>query len=221
MSDFVLYNYFRSSTSYRVRIALNYKQVDFEYRAVHLLKNGGEQNSPTYLSLNPQAEVPTLLYKNGKSISQSVAIVEYLDEILPNPPLFPQDPFLRAKVRQFCENIKSYLHPLANHKVLQKLENEYGFTQEQKNLWVQSWSTKGFEALEKILQEFSGDFCFGNSLTAADVFLVPALFTAKRFQVDTARYQLCSKIEERCLKMKIFEKAHPYRQPDTPENEKI
>ncbi len=219
MSNFILYNYYRSSTSYRVRIALNLKNIPFDYKSVHLLKNGGEQHFLDYKKLNPLEEVPTLVH-NGKSIAQSLAVIEYLEEIQPQPTLFPNNAYSKAKIRQFCENINSFLHPLSNLKVLQKLESDLQYTSEQKNAWVQYWYGKGFQALEEMLIQFSGKYCFGDQITAADVLLVPCVFTAKRFQVNLDPFPLCRKVNDECLKHSAFAKAHPGQQPDTPESEK-
>lgn len=210
-----LYNYFRSSTSYRVRIALYHKGLPFEYKAVHLLNNGGEQHSPEYRKLNPQGEIPTLVHE-GRPIAQSLAIIEYLEEVFPQKPLFPQDPFTRAKVRQFCENINAFIHPLSNLKVLQYLEKNHGYDQKQKEVWIQHWAGLGFAATEKLLQESAGDFCFGDKVTAADLFLIPQVFSVKRFHVDMQAYPLIRKIESNCLKLEAFQKAGPGNQPDTP-----
>jgi maleylacetoacetate isomerase/maleylpyruvate isomerase len=217
---FILHNYFRSSTSYRARIALNLKGIKYKYVPVHLLKNGGEQHSAEYRKLNPQGEVPTLIH-NGKAISQSMAIVEYLEDIHPANPLFPKDPYMKAKVRQFCENINSFMHPLGNLKVMQKLEKDNAYTAEQKNAWIQHWNTQGFQALEEMLKEFSGRYCFGDQVTAADAFLVPVIFASNRFKVDLQNFPLCRKINEECLKQKAFIDAHPFRQMDTPTEERI
>ena len=216
MSQLVLYNYFRSSTSYRVRIALNLKGLPYEYRSVHLLNNGGEQNKKEYRALNPIGGVPTLVHE-GKTISQSMAIIEYLDEVFPQTPLFPRDPFLKAKVRQFCENINADIHPLGNLKVLQFLESEFQADQNKKNIWLSKWISEGLSACEKTIQPYAGMFCFGSSLTTADLFLVPQLFTARRFQVDMSAFGILLKIEENLLKNSAFVQAHPHRQPDTPE----
>lgn len=220
MAEYILYSYFRSSTSYRVRIGMNLKNLPYELRGVHLLKNGGEQHHPDYKRLNPQGEVPTLVHQ-GRAIGQSFAILEYLDDLHLQPLLFPQDPYERARVRQFCENINSFLHPLANLKVLQKLEKDHGFSQDQKTAWIHHWYSKGLEVLETIVQKNKGQFCFGDSITAADVFLIPCLFTARRFGMDLSVYPKCVAIEKICLEIEAFKKAHPYRQPDTPEEERI
>lgn len=219
MSNFVLFNYFRSSTSYRARIALNLKGISYEYKPVHLLNGGGEQHFKDYKMLNPQGEVPTLVH-NGQALAQSLAIIEYLEDIQPEPRLFPLDSFEKAKVRQFCENINSFLHPLSNLKVLQKLEKDQKYTTEQKNAWVQHWYHLGLQALEEMLQNSAGRYSFGDTVTAADLLLVPCIFTAKRFQVNLDPFPLCRKVNEECLKLETFKRAHPNRQPDTPENER-
>jgi maleylacetoacetate isomerase len=218
MSDLILYNYFRSSTSYRVRIALNLKNLSYKYIPVHLVNGSGEQFSADYIKLNPQAEVPTLIH-SGKSIGQSVAIIEYLDELFPQPLLYPKDPYTKARIRQFCEIINSFLHPLSNLKVLKKLEQDNGYDQKKKEQWIQHWSQIGFNSLEKLIDENS-KFCFGNEITAGDVFLAPALFSANRFQVNLVGFKKILEIEQRLNQHPAFMDAHPLRQPDTPEFEK-
>ena len=220
MSDITLYNYFRSSTSYRARIALHYKNIPFEYKPVHLVNKDGEQNSAEYLKLNPAGEVPTLVHA-GKVIAQSFAIIEYLDEVYNSPALFPKDAYHRAKVRQFCENINSFIHPLGNLKVQQYLEKKHGYTTEDKNAWVAHWTAKGLTATEKILSEFSGKYCFGDEITAADLFLVPQVFSSERFGVDLKPYSKIRAVNENCLQIDAFKKAHPLRQIDTPEENRI
>lgn len=215
MNSLVLYNYFRSSTSYRVRIALHYKNLDFKYEPVHLVNNGGEQFSSQYLSLNQMAEVPTLVH-NQKVISQSMAIIEYLDEVFPQNPLFPKDPYLKAQVRQFCEIINSFLHPLSNLKVLKKLETDCQYDQTKKEAWIQHWSSHGLVALEKLVKKTHGIYCFTDDITAADLFLAPALFSAKRFHVNLKNYLILNQIDDRLNKLDCFIKSHPFNQPDSP-----
>lgn len=219
MADVILYNYFRSSTSYRARIALYTKNVPFEYRPVHLLQDGGQQHKPEYLQLNPAAEVPTLIH-GTKVLGQSLPIIEYINEVFEGPDLFPKDPYQKAKVRQFCENINSFIHPISNLKVLQYLEKKHGYSQEEKENWVQHWSQRGLETLEKSV-ETNSTYCFGEQITAADIFLVPQLFSAQRFKVNVSKYSRLLKINERCLKLIPFQKAHPFRQPDTPDADRI
>lgn len=221
MSDLILYNYFRSSTSYRVRIALEAKGLTYTYKPVHLLHDGGEQNTESYRRLNPAGGVPTLQH-GDRVISQSFAILEYLDEAFPQTPaLMPADIFLRAKVRQFCEVINADIHPLQNLKVMQYLEKQAHFNAEQKAAWLNKWIINGLTAAEKTLESFAGRYCFGDTITAADAFLIPQLFSCKRFNVDITHFQLLSRINENCLQSEAFQKAHPYRQPDTPDDLRI
>lgn len=214
MASLILYNYFRSSTSYRVRLALHFKNIPFEYKPINLLK--GEQRSAEYLKINPLGGVPTLGHQ-GKVIPESFAIMEYLEEVHPEPRLFPQDSYLKARVRQVCEVINSFMHPLGNLKTLQYLEKLHGYTQEQKDAWVQHWAEQGLETLETTLKEFSGTYCFGDQVTMADLFLIPQLLTCQRFKVDISKYPTLVKINENCLKLEAFKKAHPFKQIDTPE----
>jgi maleylacetoacetate isomerase/maleylpyruvate isomerase len=219
MSDLKLYNYFRSSTSYRARIALELKNLNYSYVPVSLVN--GEQHQANYRSLNPIGGVPTLDH-NGKLISQSMAITEYLDEVFSSgTPLFPKDSFLKAKVRQVCETINADTHPLQNLKITQYLESELKVTAEQKKAWLHRWIGDGLQAVEKILAPYAGDYSFGSAPTAADAFLVPQLFSAQRFGVDISNYNTLSKINELALKHPAFQKAHPHRQPDTPVDLKI
>ncbi len=220
MSQVTLYNYFRSSTSYRVRIALNIKNIEYKYSPVHLLNNGGEQFSANYKALNPMSEVPTLEHE-GLVIGQSVAIIEYLEEVFPNPSLFPKDPQKRAKIRQFCENINSFLHPLSNLKVLKYLEDNHGYNQKQKEAWISHWYQKGLVALESWLQKNMGQYSFGDQVTVADCFLVPMVFTSERFNIDLSLYKNIMFVNQNCLKLDAFKTAHPFRQIDTPAEVRI
>lgn len=216
MPQLKLYNYFRSSTSYRVRIALAFKNLKYEYIPIHLLNNGGEQNSAAYRSLNPMGGVPTLEH-DGKLISQSFAIIEYIDEVFKtSPSLLPADPFLKAKVRQACEIINADTHPLHNLKVLAFLENTYGANEENKQHWMNRWIVDGLTAFTKTIQPYAGQYCFGDKITAADLFLVPQMVTAVRFKVDISQFLLLKEIYDRCLQIEAFNSAHPFRQPDTP-----
>lgn len=219
MSDLKLYNFFRSSTSYRARIVLELKNLKYSYIPVSL--SGGEQNQDGYRQVNPFGGVPTLDH-NGKLISQSVAITEYLDEAFSSGArLFPQELFLKAKVRQVCEIINADTHPLQNLKVIQHLEKELKITAEQKQQWLNRWITDGVQAIEKIISQHAGEYCFGNEPTAADAFIVPQVFSATRFNVDISACKTVLRINENCLKLPAFQKAHPYRQPDTPADLKI
>ena len=213
MSQLLLYSYFRSSTSYRVRIAMNLKALNYEYKAIHLLKNGGEQHSAEYRKLNPAGEVPTLVH-DGKVIGQSFAIIEYLDDIFPQNPLFPKDAFLKAKVRQFCEGINCGIHPLSNLKTTQVLDQKFKLNEQQRLEWNQHWIRIGLESLEKQIETTAGMYCFGDEITAADLFLIPQLFSANRFQVTIQDYPTLNRVNEKCLQIEAFQKAHPSLQPD-------
>lgn len=212
MTPITLYSYFRSSASYRVRIALNLKNIPFEYKAVHLVKDGGQQLFDDFKALNPMAQIPCLKTSEGVFINQSMAILTYLDEIAPNPQLFPQESLKKAHVIEVCEIINSGIHPVQNLKVLKFVTQEQKF---EKAEWAHYWIQEGFFGLEKRLSSISGDYCFGNVLTAADLFLVPQVYNARRFNVDLQQFPIIQKIEANCLKLEAFQKASPETQPDT------
>lgn len=214
MSSIVLYNYFRSSTSYRVRLALHHKGLAFEYKPINLLKS--EQLTPEYKAINPLGGVPTLIH-DGKIIPESFAIIEYLDEVFPQTPLMPKDAYKRARIRQVCEVINSFMHPMANLKTLKYLTNKHGYDQDQKDEWAQHWIYQGLEVLETTLKEFSGTYSFGDEITMADIFLIPQLLTAQRYKADITRFPTLVKTNNNCLKLEAFKKAHPFNQMDTPE----
>lgn len=220
MDKLVLFNYFRSSTSYRVRLALEVKKLTYEYKPVHLLNNGGEQHSAEYRALNAMGGVPTLVHeKNNQKnvIGQSIVIVEYLDEAFPQSyQLFSKDPFKKALIKQFCENINADTHAYGNLRTLQYLEKNFSANEEQKTKWIHEWTTAGLNACEKMLEKYSGTFCFGDEITAADLFLVPQIFTAQRFKVPLTNYPLITKIVNHCNGLEAFKKAHPHMQIDTP-----
>lgn len=213
--EFVLYNYYRSSASYRVRIAMHVKGLDFEYRPVHLINNGGEQHRSEYAALNPSREVPTLVH-DGKVIAQSVAIIDYLENIKPTPRLFPADPHQRALVFQACEIINSGVQPIGNLRVLKQLVDKFGASEAQKEEWTQYWIRYGLETLEAFLKPHAGHFAIGNEVTAADCFVIPQLFGAERFKVPTAGYPTLLKIQANCQALDAFKKAAPAAQPDFP-----
>jgi maleylacetoacetate isomerase len=217
--EWVLYNYFRSSTSYRARIALELKNVAYEYKAVHLLNNGGEQYSESYKALNPLSEVPCLIHQ-GKALSQSIAILEYLDEVVPQNSLYPKNSFDKAIVRQMVETVNCGLHPFSNLKVLQYLKGE-GFNQEQTQKWIHHWMHIGLSAMNTLVQTHGKNFCFGDSVTAADICLIPHLFTSRRFEVNLDNYPALLHVEKNCLALNAFKNAHPFVQPDTPEEFKV
>jgi maleylacetoacetate isomerase/maleylpyruvate isomerase len=220
MDKLVLYNYFRSSTSYRVRLALEVKQLPFEYKAIHLLNNGGEQHSAEYRALNPMGGVPTLVHEiNGKKLvlGQSIVICEYLDDAFPQSyQLFSKDPYKKALIKQFCENINADTHAYGNLRTIKYLEQNFGANEEQKTQWIHNWTIAGLTACEKMLEQHAGKFCFGDDITAADAFLIPQIFTALRFKVPLESFPKITQIVNHCNSLEAFKKAHPHRQVDTP-----
>lgn len=209
----ILYSYFRSSAAYRVRIALNLKNVDYQIRTVHLLKNGGEQFKADYLALNPQGRVPALVLQNTV-LTQSMAIVEYLEEVNPAPPLLPTDATARAYVRALAQIIACDIHPLNNLRVLNYLKETLNY--ERKDVWYKHWIEDGFAAFEQLLhkRENRGRFCFGDKPGMADVFLIPQVYNALRFDCDMSRFPLISAIYQQCMHEAAFIKAAPENQPD-------
>jgi maleylpyruvate isomerase len=211
----VLYSYFRSSASYRVRIALNLKQLDFDYVAVHLNRDGGEQFRPAFQTLNPQSHVP-VLQQGDTTVSQSLAIIEYLDERYPRWPLLPGSAEDRAVVRQLALTVACDIHPLNNLKVLKFLTGELQLSEQDKLLWIKHWLCLGLSALESSLARAStrGRFCFQDAPTMADCCLVPQLYNAQRFNVDLSAYPTLVAIDQACQSLAAFQLAHPSRQPD-------
>lgn len=207
-----LYNYFRSSTSYRVRIALEFKGLKYEYSPIHLLNNGGEQHSKNYRALNPAGEVPTLDH-DGKLIGQSFAIIHYLESIYPNPTLFSSDPYKKAIIQQICENFNC-MHPYQNLKTMQYLEQDFHITAEQKQQWATHWITKNLLETQSLIEKHAGQFCVGDQVSAADLFLIPQLFSADRFKIDIKQFKKLYEINLRCLDLDAFTKAHPKNQID-------
>lgn len=211
-----LYDYFRSSACFRVRIALNLKKLDYETIPIHLVNQGGEQFSEHYSQINFQHLVPT--FKDGnKVITQSLAIIEYLDELHPHPPLLPKDPFEKALIRSFAFIIAADTHPLNNLRVLKYLTGELQLTEEKKQQWYHHWMKEGLSSLEQTLN-FHGkakDFCFGNTPTIADICLVPQLYNAKRFNCDLSSYPTLLRIDENCQSHPAFIKAAPVEEKTT------
>jgi maleylpyruvate isomerase len=210
-----LHTYFRSSASYRVRIALNLKGIEAEYVPVHLNRGGGEQFSAEFRALNPQALVP--VFADGSVVlSQSLAIIEYLEERHPTPPLLPATIEARARVRQIALAIACDIHPLNNLRVLKHLTGPLGASEDAKNGWVRHWIGLGLQALEAELgpDRGKGPFCVGAQPTVADCCLVPQLFNAQRFGVDLAPYPTLRRIDAACQALPAFARAHPALQPD-------
>ncbi|QYK00246.1 maleylacetoacetate isomerase [Shewanella psychrotolerans] len=210
-----LLGYWRSSAAYRVRIALNLKGLDAELQSVHLVKDGGEQHSAQYAALNPQELVPTLIEGDDEFVlSQSLAIIEYLDEIYPQHQMLPAEPKDRALVRAMALSVACEIHPLNNLRVLQYLSGPLGLGEEAKTAWYQHWIHQGFTALEKQLVEHSGTYCFGDNVTLADLCLIPQIYNANRFKVDLTVYPNICRIWDNCHQLDAFVKAAPENQDD-------
>lgn len=209
-----LYSYFRSSAAYRVRIALNLKGVAAEIVPVHLVRGGGEQRVPAFLAKNPQGLVPALELDDGTVLTQSLAIIEYLEAIRPAPALIPADPVLAAKVRAVALAIACDTHPLNNLRVLDYLKGPLGQAQTQVDAWYRHWVLKGgLEAVERMIE--GAPFCFGSAPSLADVVLVPQVFNARRFKVPLDHLPKVLAADEACAGLDAVARAHPDRQPDT------
>ena len=202
----VLYDYFRSSASYRVRIAPNLKGLAYDSVPVSLLDNA--QRAPEYLSKNPQGLVPALL-DGEQLLTQSLAICEYLEETYPQPALLPNDAIGRARVRALALSIACDIHPLNNLRVLRRLEAQFAADQAGKDAWYQHWIQSGFEAFEQQIQSTHGQYCFGDTVTLADLALVPQVYNARRFNCDLSAYPTMLAIEQRCLALDAFARATP------------
>jgi maleylpyruvate isomerase len=204
-----LHSYFRSSASYRVRIALSLKGIAYETHSHHLRR--GEQDAPEYRALHPQGFVPAL-EADGQVLIQSLAICEYLEETHPSPPLLPKDPLQRARVRAFAQVICCDIHPIQNLKVLRRLRSS-GFSDDAVNQWAAQIISEGFDACEQLIAHEPGPFCFGATVTLADVCLIPQLLNARRFKVDL-RWPRLLAVEAACLQLEAFRQAAPEHQPD-------
>lgn len=207
----VLHNYWRSSASYRVRIALNLKGLEYT-QVTHDLRTGAHKK-PEYQALNPQMMVPAL-EDNGRIIAQSPAILEWLEERYPEPALLPIDADARAIVRTMIATIACDIHPLNNLRILKALQKDFGAGQEQINQWAQRWISEGFAALETLIARHGGIYAFGDTPTLADCFLVPQVYSAERFETDLAPYPRLMAAVEAALKLPGVAAAHPSRQPD-------
>ena len=206
-----LYTYFRSSAAYRVRIALNLKELPYEMISIHLTKDGGKHQTPEYRAVNPQMRVPALELSNGDRILQSLAIIEYLDEVFPEPALLPADAIDRAHVRAVAQIVACDIHPLNNLVTLNALK-KLGHDQATVDEWYRSWVLAGFEAIETLLKP--GPYAFGSRVTLADICLVPQIFNARRFKTPLDAFPKILAVEEACAKLPAFEKARPENQPD-------
>ena len=206
-----LYNYFRSSASFRVRIALEIKGLNYEYVPVHLVK--GEHKKPDYQSVSPEMLVPHLEI-DGLNLAQSMAIIEYLEETHPEPALLPSDPADRARVRALAQSIACEIHPLNNLRVLKYLVKEMGASEEAKNSWYRHWVRSGLEAFELQLAAYDGPFCWGHAPTLADCCLVPQIFNGQRFNVDFSGLPRTMAAFEACMALPAFQRAQPSSCPD-------
>jgi maleylacetoacetate isomerase len=207
-----LYSYFRSSAAYRVRIALNLKGLPYEMDFVHLTKDGGRQHSAEFNAVNPAKLVPALRLDGGDVLTQSLAIIDYLDETHPQPPLLPVDPVQRAKVRAVALTIACDIHPIDNLRVLQYLKRTLKHEQSDIDAWYHHWIIQGFNAIEAAIAP--GLYCFGAQVTLADICLVPQVFNARRLKVPLEAFPKIVAVESACLKLAAFDKARPENQPD-------
>jgi maleylpyruvate isomerase len=207
-----VYTYFRSSAAYRLRIALNLKGLSGDMVSIHLQKDGGQHRKPEYRAINPQMRVPALKLDSGEVLTQSLAIIEYLDEVDPQPPLLPRDPVERAKVRALALAIACDIHPLNNLAPLRYLKNELGQEQSKIDAWYHHWILEGFEALETMVRP--GPYASGSEVTLADVCLVPQIYNARRLKVPLDRFPKLVAIDAACAKLPAFEQARPENQPD-------
>ena len=209
-----LYSYYRSSAAYRVRIALNIKQVPYDIVPIHLTRNGGEQYSSSYMDINPQSLVPSLEV-DGQVITQSTAIIEYLEERYAAPPLLPESLIDRARVRALVQAIACDVHPLNNLRVLKYIEGPLGHNEKVKLDWYHHWLARGFDAIEMLLEDnHSEKYCFHGQVTMAELFLVPQLYNAIRFSFDLIPYPKINSIYHHCIQLKAFSDAAPEQQPD-------
>lgn len=206
-----LYSYFRSSAAFRVRIAMNLKGLAYEPSFVHLPR--GEHRAPAYGAINPQALVPTL-EDGGVLLTQSLAIIEYLEETHPGVPLLPSDSLGRARVRSLAMLIACEIHPVNNLRILQHLKRALGQNDEQVNAWYRHWIADGLAKFEADLAKAPGKFCHGDSPTLADCCLVPQVFNAQRYQCDLAPFPATMRIFAECMKLDAFDRAQPSKQPD-------
>ncbi len=205
-----LYDYFRSSASYRVRIALAYKGIQANLKEVHLVNNNGEQHQPDYLQLNPQGLVPTLVV-DSFSLSQSLAIIDYLEQTHPNPPLFPKNIPQRSYAYNIALTIACEIHPLNNLRVLNYIKGNYSTDEEQITNWYHHWLKLGFDAIEENLDKHQSHdcYCIGDHISIADICLIPQVFNANRFEFSLAKYPRIGQVYDACMTMSCFEKTKP------------
>jgi maleylacetoacetate isomerase len=207
-----LYSYFRSSAAYRARIALNLKGIAFETAPIHLTRGGGEQHAPEFQAVNPQKRVPALALDNGEVLLQSLAIIEYLDEVYPDPPLLPKDPVERAHVRAVAQIIACDIHPLNNTGPLGYLRHNLKADQSAIQDWYRHWIVTGFDAVEALIKP--GPYAFGRHVTVADICIVPQVANARRFNVPLDRFAGIVAVDAAAAKLSAFNAARPDLQPD-------
>jgi maleylacetoacetate isomerase len=207
-----LYSYFRSSAAYRARIALNLKGLAFDTISIHLTKDGGRQHAPEFRAVNPQKRVPALALDSGEVLLQSLAIIEYLDELHPDPPLLPKDPVARARVRAVAQIIACDIHPLNNTASLNYLRGALKADQGAVSQWYAHWIAAGFEAIEALIRP--GPYAFGDTVTIADICIVPQVANAHRFKVPLDRFPNIVAVDAAANKLPAFDAARPERQPD-------
>jgi maleylpyruvate isomerase len=207
-----LYTYFRSSAAYRVRIALNLKGLQYDMVPVHLTKDGGQQHKPEFQKVNPQERVPALELSSGEVLTQSLAIIAYLDEVEPDPPFLPAEALERAHVRALAQIVACDIHPLNNLIALQYLKRTLKQEQADIDAWYHHWVIEGFKALEQMLKP--GPYAHGAQVTLADICLVPQVFNARRLKVPLDAFPKIVAVEQACLKLPAFDKARPENQPD-------
>jgi maleylacetoacetate isomerase len=206
-----LYNYFRSSAAYRVRIALALKDLPYDSVFVHLAKDGGHHKRPEYKAVNPQMRLPALVLSSGETLIQSMAIMEYLDEVFPEPPLLPAEANERAHVRAIAQIVACDIHPLNNAGTLAYLR-KLGHDEAAINTWYAAWVTAGFEAIEAMIKP--APYAFGSHVTIADICLIPQIYNARRFKVPLDKFPKILGVEAACNKLPAFDKARPENQPD-------
>jgi maleylpyruvate isomerase len=207
-----LYTYFRSSAAYRVRIGLNLKCVAHQAIPIHMVKDGGRHLLPDYRAVNPQGRIPSLALDDGTVLTQSLAILEWLDEVHPAPPLLPADPLARARVRAAAQIVASDIHPVNNATILRNLRSRFGADDAAVNDWYANWIMEGFAALEQMLAPCP--YAFGSTVTLADLCLVPQVYNARRFKVPLEAFPKIVAVEAACLALPAFAAARPEAQPD-------